>query len=167
MNPESIAKQLRQASFDKITMPPIRDIIGVDNISLAYEIQKINTDYRLANGARIVGKKIGLTSESVQKQIGVDQPDFGILFHDMEVLNGLSISMSQLMQPKVESEIAFVLGQDLDQENLTIVDVIDAIDYCVPAIEIVGSRIENWDIKIADYCSGQCFSKSFCHRSYT
>ena len=82
---------------------------------MAYAIQNINTQHRLNNGARIVGKKIGLTSKVVQTQLAVSQPDFGILFDDMEVLNGMSISVKELMQPRVEAEIAFVLGEDLDE----------------------------------------------------
>lgn len=150
MELKEIAKSIREAYKSRKPIAPIRNIIGTDDIEKAYKIQDINTEKRLANGARMVGKKIGLTSLAVQAQLGVDQPDFGVLFHDMEVLNGLSISMKELMQAKVEVEIAFVLGQDLDEEHLTIVDIIDAIDYCLPAIEIVGSRIENWDIKITD-----------------
>ncbi len=147
---KSYAERLRIAYKNKQAISPLREEIGVENIDFAYQIQQINTDYKIANGARITGKKIGLTSLAVQKQLGVDQPDFGILFNDMEVLNGLSVSMSDLMQPKAEAEIAFVLGQDLDGDLLTIVDILDSIDYCLPAIEIVGSRITNWDIRITD-----------------
>lgn len=150
MKATTYAERLRNASISKSTISPLREEIGVDNIDFAYEIQYVNTEFRLSQGHRIVGKKIGLTSKAVQKQLGVDQPDFGILFNDMEVLNGQSISVKELMQPKVEAEIAFILAEDLDVENLTIVDLIDCIDYALPAIEIVGSRIENWNIKITD-----------------
>ncbi len=144
------AAKLRLAHDQRQTIKPLRTEIGTDDIDLSYAIQDINTNYRLDNGAHIVGKKIGLTSFAVQKQLGVDQPDFGILFDDMEVLTGQSISMSQLMQPRVEAEIAFVLGEDLDYPGITVIDLIAAIDYALPSIEIVGSRIENWDIKITD-----------------
>lgn len=144
------AERIRNAHSNMETIPPIREEIGIDNIELAYQIQNINTQFRLDSGARITGKKIGLTSFAVQKQLGVDQPDFGVLFHDMEILNGQSISVSKLMQPKIEAEIAFVLAEDLDRENLTAIDILSAIDYALPAIEIVGSRIENWNIKITD-----------------
>ena len=150
MKPEIIAKKLRDAQNTKTPIDPIRSDIGGTDIDLAYQIQTINTEHRVEGGARIVGKKIGLTSKVVQKQLGVDQPDFGVLFHDMEVLNGQSISIKEILQPKVEAEIAFVLGEDLDMEALTIVDVIDAIDYMLPSIEIVGSRIKAWDVKITD-----------------
>ena len=150
MDSKIFAERLRKAQETKIAISPLRDEIGIDNISLAYDIQNINTDLRLQQGARITGKKIGLTSPAVQKQLGVDQPDFGMLFHDKEVLNGQSISVQELMQPKVEAEIAFVLAKDLVGKNIGSVDVINAIAYALPAIEIVGSRIENWNIKITD-----------------
>lgn len=160
-NVNDFALRLRNAYSNRKTIAPLRDEIGVENIPLAYEIQNINTTHRLNNGARIIGKKIGLTSFAVQKQLGVDQPDFGILFQDMEVLNGTSISVQKLMQPKAEAEIAFVLGEDLDEENLTTVDIINAIDYALPSIEIVGSRIENWNIKITDTIADNASASHF------
>ncbi len=150
MHATTFAERLRKASESKIPIDPLRNEIGITDIPKAYEIQKINTEFRLNNGARITGKKIGLTSTAVQTQLGVDQPDFGILFHDMEILTGQSVSMSELMQPKVEAEIAFVLGKDLTGTNLTTVDIINAVEYALPAIEIVGSRIKDWNIKITD-----------------
>jgi len=117
---------------------------------LAYAIQQVNTNHKLVDGARIVGKKIGLTSIKVQEQFGISTPDFGILFDDMEVLNGLSLPISEVMQPKIEGELAFVLGGSLDNDKLTIVDIINSIDYVLPSLEIVGSRIDNWNIRIAD-----------------
>ncbi len=150
MEAKDYAAKLRQAQATKTTMGPIRDEIGEHNEEMAYAIQNINTNHKLVDGARIVGKKIGLTSLKVQEQFGISTPDFGILFDDMEVLNGLSLPISETMQPKVEGELAFVLGGSLDTENLTIIDIINAIDYVLPSIEIVGSRIENWNIRITD-----------------
>lgn len=150
MEAKDYAAKLRQAQLTKQTISPIRDEIGEHNEELAYTIQNINTNHRLVDGAKIVGKKIGLTSLKVQEQFGISSPDFGILFNDMEVLNGLSLPITEVMQPKVEGELAFILGASLDQENLTIVDIINAVDYVLPSIEIVGSRIENWNIRITD-----------------
>lgn len=147
---QTAAKRLRDAAEMKEVCEPVRDLIGAGNVKSAYAIQQINTNFRLASGAKIIGHKIGLTAPVVQKQLGVDQPDFGLLWHDKEVLNGGEISMSELMQPRAEAEIAFVLGKDLDQEILSTVDILNAVDYAVASIEIVGSRIKNWDIKIAD-----------------
>lgn len=150
MESKEIAQALRLAQENMLPISPIRDIIGVENIELAYEIQDVNISSRVDAGARIVGKKIGLTSKSVQAQLGVDQPDFGTLLDTMEVLTGQTMDANQILQPKVEAEIAIVLGDDLDDDNLTIVDIIDSVDYVLPSIEIVGSRILNWDIKITD-----------------
>lgn len=166
---EEYAKELRLAYSQRIAIEPLREAIGVDNIDLAYDIQNANTLFRMNNGARLIGKKIGLTSEAVQTQLGVDQPDFGMLFDDMEVLNGGAVSMSELMQPKAEAEIAFVLAEDLDDDRLTVMDLIAAIDYAVPAIEIVGSRIRDWDIKITDTVADNASASHFVigHRPRT
>lgn len=149
-NVEAAARQLREAADSGVTCEPIRNLIGITDLETAYAIQEVNTALRIQGGARVVGSKIGLTSKAVQTQLGVDQPDFGMLWNETEILNGDSISIKQLMQPKAEAEIAFVLGQDLDSDTLTSVDILSAIDYALPSIEIVGSRIANWDIKITD-----------------
>lgn len=150
MDIQQIAQDLRLAAKTNRAIAPLSETYQLKDETDAYAVQKINTEYRVNAGARIIGKKIGLTSFAVQQQLGVDQPDFGILFHDKEVLNGLSLSMSVLMQPKAEAEIAFVLGEDLDYEHMTIIDIMSAIDYALPAIEIVGSRISDWKISLAD-----------------
>ena len=150
MKAKDYAAKLRQAQATKTPISPLRDDIGEHNEELAYAIQQVNTNHKLVDGARIVGKKIGLTSIKVQEQFGISTPDFGILFDDMEVLNGLSLQISEVMQPKIEGELAFVLGGSLDNDKLTIVDIINSIDYVLPSLEIVGSRIDNWNIRIAD-----------------
>lgn len=155
------ADQLHNASQSGKYCSPIREFIGIEDLEAAYAIQDINTERRVESGARIVGSKIGLTSVVVQKQLGVDQPDFGVLFHDMEVENGLEMDFNLLMQPKVEAEIAFVLKSDLDSPQLGAVDVLSAIDYAVVAIEIVGSRIGNWDIKITDTIADNASASHF------
>lgn len=161
MNAQEIAKLLIDARKNRQAIDPIRDYIGIGDEEKAYEIQHILTQHKLDSGARIVGKKIGLTTEVVQKQLGISSPDYGVLFDDMEVLNGLSISMSKLMQPKVEAEIAFVLGEDLEDPSLTSIDLMNAIDYALPAIEIVGSRIKNWNIKATDTIADNASSSHF------
>lgn len=158
---EAIAKILREAAERKITCDPIRDIIGITDLAKAYEIQRINSKLRIAGGARVVGSKIGLTSPAVQKQLGVDQPDYGLLFDDMEVLNGSEISCQELMQPKAEAEIAFVLKKDLNATSTTAAEMLSAIDYAVAAIEIVGSRIKDWNIKITDTIADNASASHF------
>lgn len=143
------AKRLYNALKTGELLPPLRQ--DIDNeIPAAYAIQEAFTELRLADGERIVGKKIGLTSPAVQAQLGVDQPDYGMLYDSMAVTSGSAISMEELQQPKVEGELAFVLGADLLGPEITMAELCSAISEVRASIEIVGSRIENWDIQISD-----------------
>ena len=146
------AEQLWQAKQQNSVCEPIRILAGDAGFSLeeAYQIQQLNTQRELAQGHRIVGHKIGLTSKVVQTQLGVDQPDFGCLFDNMIYADGEDIALSSILQPRVEAEIALVLKRDLNHEHHTVVDILNAIDYVLPAIEIVGSRVRNWDIRLVD-----------------
>jgi 2-keto-4-pentenoate hydratase len=101
-------------------------------------------------GRRRVGAKIGLTAPAVQRQLGVDRPDFGVLLADMAVPDGAEIDHGSLLQPRVEAEVAFVLGADLPDGRVTVADVVRATDFLLPAIEVVDSRIAGWDITIVD-----------------
>jgi 2-keto-4-pentenoate hydratase len=129
---------------------PVRDLIGATDVDAAYAVQERNTRQWLAAGRRLVGRKIGLTAKSVQKQLGVSQPDFGMLFADMAVPDGEPVATERLLQPKVEGEIAFVLGRDLAELQPTVADVLAAVEYALPALEIVDSRVANWQIGITD-----------------
>ena len=135
----------------------MRDLIGTDDLDAAYAVQQRLVQARLAAGARVVGRKIGATSEAVQTQLGVDQPDFGYLLDEMDVSDaaregGAPISMGTLLQPRVEAEVAFRLGRDLDLpgEELTVETVRAAVDVALPALEIVDSRIADWQIGFTD-----------------
>src|SRR3546814_165540 len=108
------------------------------------------TLFRSDVGRRLVGRKIGLTARSVQQALNIDQPDFGMLFADMEVPDGGTVGAGRLLQPRVEGEVAFVLGRDITVSDPTIADVIRAVDFLLPAIEIVDSRIAGWDLQIVD-----------------
>lgn len=143
------AERLRHA-YEGTSIGPLRERLPAGDIDVAYAVQDANTEFWLSAGRRIVGRKIGLTSPVVQKQLGVDQPDFGMLFADMAVGEGEPVSLDRVLQPKIEAEIALILGKDLPFEQPTIADVIAATAYVVPALEIVGSRISGWDIKIVD-----------------
>lgn len=155
------ALSLRQAAASGAWLPPLRDSIPGLDAEAAYAIQKINTDHRVAQGGRIVGRKIGLTSHAVQKQLGVDQPDFGALFADMAHGDGEPIPMAGLHQPRIEAEIAFVLEKDLAMECPGLADVTQAIGYALPALEIVGSRIDQWNIRFADTVADNASSGAF------
>lgn len=139
------------AAADRTGEPcsPVRELIGLD-VEAAYQVQFLNTRRAVEAGRRLVGRKIGLTSKAVQQQLGVDQPDFGVLFADMEYCDGEEVPLSRLMQPKAEAEIAFVLKSDLPAPDVTPTEVARAVDYVAPAIEIVSSRVRNWDIRISD-----------------
>lgn len=140
---------------------PVRDLIALDDVAGAYAVQEINTRHWLDQGRRLVGRKIGLTSQAVQQQLGVDQPDFGMLFADMSVCDDEPVALGRVLQPKVEAEVAFVLGHDLTVEQATLADLIGAIDYALAAIEIVGSRVANWDIRLVDTVADNASSGLF------
>lgn len=147
---QQAAARLETAAATAVPCAPVRDLIGRDDIALAYTVQRIGTERRLAAGATVVGRKIGLTSEAVQQQLGVHQPDFGVLFDDMEVGEDGRVPPGWLLQPKAEAELAFVLGADLDVEDVDVALARDAVEYATPALEIVDSRIANWDISFGD-----------------
>jgi len=144
------ALRLRVAAAGGRPCAPVRDLIGATDVAAAYAIQDRNNRDRVAEGAVVVGRKIGLTSEVVQRQLGVDQPDFGVLFADMEVADGGIAPMSRLLQPKVEAEIAFGLAADLAEGDLDDDQVRAAVAWAAPALEIVDSRVAGWDISFAD-----------------
>ncbi|MCD9199842.1 2-keto-4-pentenoate hydratase [Aeromicrobium wangtongii] len=143
------ADRLEQAQSTLRPTPPVRDILGSTDITAAYAVQDEVNLRRRARGAQVVGRKIGLTSPAVQQQLGVDQPDFGVLFDDMVHADGSTVPTGRLLQPKIEAEVAFVLAQDLDGE-LDLATVRGAVDYAVAALEIVDSRVADWDITITD-----------------
>jgi 2-keto-4-pentenoate hydratase len=147
---EAATRRLQTAARTQTPCPPVRDLLGTDDVDAAYAVQQILTTDRLARGARIVGRKIGLTSQAVQQQLGVDRPDFGTLFEDMHVLTGGVIPIGELLQPRVEAEVAFILGADLDEADPSIAQVRASVDHAVAALEICDSRITGWDISITD-----------------
>jgi len=146
---EQAAQRLRDAYGGKV-IAPLRDLMGPLDIESAYAAQAINTRFWAAQGRKIVGRKIGLTAKAVQQQLGVDRPDFGVLFHDMQIANGDALAASCTIQPKVEAEVALVMARDLNRADATPGDVAGAVDCAVAAIEIVDSRIEDWKISFAD-----------------
>ena len=131
-------------------MPPLRDGLEPLDAAGAYSIQAINTKIWTNDGRRVVGRKVGLTARAVQVQLGVDQPDFGVLFDDMEIADGGTLLRSKLIQPKAEAEVALVLARDVTNPNASAVEVADAASHVTAAIEIVDSRIADWKITFAD-----------------
>ena len=159
------AQRLTDAARSRIPCAPIRELLGEadpdEQVRFGYAVQRILTDGALAAGRRIVGAKIGLTSAAVQQQLGVDRPDFGVLFEDMARREDERIDLADLMQPKIEAEVAFVLGADLDVDELSLDVVRGAVSHAVAALEIVGSRIANWDIRLVDTIADNASSGVF------
>jgi 2-keto-4-pentenoate hydratase len=157
---EELAERLRGA-YTGGAIAPLRDGLDPTDVDGAYAVQTINTRYWEAQGRRIVGRKAGLTAKAVQTQLGVDRPDFGVLFDDMRVADGGMIDPTKALQPKAEAEIAFVLGADLPDPDTTVEQVAAAVATVHAAIEIVDSRIADWKITFADTVSDNGSSAYF------
>jgi 2-keto-4-pentenoate hydratase len=155
------ADMLLEAARTGAACPPVRAFLADGDIEGAYAVQRVNLERGVAAGRRIAGRKIGLTSPAVQTQLGVDQPDFGTLFADMAVPDGGQVAAGRLLQPKVEAEVALVLGADLPHRDCTVADVLRATDFALPALEIVDSRIAGWDITIVDTIADNASSGLF------
>lgn len=146
---QALAKHLSEA-FDEGGVSPVTKLSPELTVSQAYQIQLETIANELSKGNQITGKKIGLTSVAMQQSLGVDEPDYGHLLASMEIVNGGKVSPDKVLQPKVEGELAFVLKKELRGPHVTTLDVVMATDYVVPALEIVDSRIKNWEITLAD-----------------
>lgn len=146
---DELAQRLR-AAYAGGAVPPLRDGLDPLDAEGAYAVQNINTQFWQSQGRRIVGRKAGLTAKAVQTQLGVTQPDFGVLFDDMRVADGGRLDPAQALQPKAEAEVAFVLGAALTDPDVGPEQVAAAVASVHAAIEIVDSRIANWAISFAD-----------------
>lgn len=145
---DEVAKEILGAYSTGTPIAPVRG--RINGVPQAYAVQQVTVDHWLRAGRRIVGRKIGLTAKAVQEQLGVHEPDFGALFADMIIENGGTIPRGAIMQPRVEAEIAFVLKSGISGTQISPEQVIAATDYVTPALEICGSRVANWDIRIED-----------------
>ncbi|WP_296063390.1 2-oxopent-4-enoate hydratase [uncultured Amphritea sp.] len=154
MNKEQILQcgdELYEAMVQRHTLRPFTERFNDITIEDAYNISLRMIERRVAAGEKIIGKKIGVTSKAVQNMLNVHQPDFGFLTDSMAYSQGQEMPISeQLIQPKAEGEIAFILKKDLLGPGITNADVLAATDCVIPCFEVVDSRIENWQIKIQD-----------------
>lgn len=155
------ADTLAAAAASGVPCAPIKDSIAALGIDGAYAVQSELTRRALAGARTLVGRKIGLTSKVVQTQLGVDQPDYGVLFADMEIGDHETIPLSRFIAPRVEAEIAFVMERDLAGEDVTLGQLIQAIAFALPAIEIVDSRIADWKISILDTIADNASSGAY------
>ena len=142
------ADRLVEAARSGKPCAPIRDL--VTTAAEGYAVQEINTRRALDEGRRLVGRKIGVTNPLVQEHFGIDQPDYGMLFADMSYSDGLPVPVERFLQPRAEAEVALVFGEDLTGGPFTVADVLRAVEFALPAIEIADSRIADWDITLAD-----------------
>ena len=147
---EEFADELYRALRERRTVAPLIARDPSLTIDDAYAISLAALHRRQADGERVVGKKIGVTSKAVQDMLGVHQPDFGFLTDRMWVAGDIGMHANKLIQPRAEAEIAFILRGGLSGPGVTAADVIDATDSIAPCFEIVDSRIDNWKIGIVD-----------------
>lgn len=150
MNIVEIAHQLLEAEKTKQPIPPLTDTYKQITVEDAYHVQLEQIKEKTANGSQIVGKKIGLTSKAMQQMFQVNEPDYGHLLDHMLFVDGEEISLDSYIQPKLEFEIAFLLKKDLKGPGVTTLDVVEATDYVVPALEVIDSRISDWQIRFED-----------------
>ncbi|MGV9610672.1 2-keto-4-pentenoate hydratase [Nocardia xishanensis] len=156
-----LADELARAEDDRVAIDPLvaryPDIDVVD----AYEIQLINIRRRLDSGARVVGHKVGLSSKAMQQMMGVDEPDYGHLLAEMQVFEDVPVEAGRYLFPRVEVEVGFVLGADLPGADCTEEDVLAATVAYAPAIELIDSRIKDWNIGLCDTISDNASSAGY------
>ena len=153
---EQLAAELADAERAKRPIPPLTAAYPALTADDAYAVQLVNVNRLVSQGAIISGKKIGLTSPGMQQLLGVSEPDYGHLFTFMDC--ALDIRADELIQPKIEAEIAFILGEDLPDCDVTSKDVLSATEFVCAAFEIVDSRVADWKIKLADTISDNASS---------
>ncbi|WP_049560730.1 2-keto-4-pentenoate hydratase [Nonomuraea sp. SBT364] len=153
------ADRLLEAARSGKPCAPIRDLVST--VADGYAVQEINTTRALGEGRRLVGRKIGVTNPLVQKQLGIDEPTYGMLFADVAYLDGLPVPLDRLLQPRAEAEIALVMGADLEGGPFTVAEVMRAVDFVLPAIEIADSRVTDWDITLADTVADNASAGAF------
>lgn len=147
---DQIAEMLRTARATRTPVAAPTEKWPDLDVASAIAVQRLNVDHRVAEGDRVVGYKLGNIAAAMQSAFGLDQPDYGHLLASTFAYEGTTLSRSQFLQPYVELEPAFVLGRPLRGPNVTVADVITAVDYALPAIEIIDSSIKNWEIKLPD-----------------
>lgn len=147
---EKAASVLLYAYASRTPVPPLTDAHPDLSVGDAYAIQAAQVAEWTSAGAVVKGHKVGLTSAAMQRQLGVDQPDFGVLLDTMFLAEGVTAGIGRFLQPRAEPEIAFVLGRPLRGPGVTVAEALAAVDFVLPALEIIDSRIADWKITLAD-----------------
>ena len=148
LNEEMVAEAARALSEADRTRTPMRQLslqYAEMTIEDAYAIQRVFVEARLGEGRRLVGRKIGLTSRAMQQAVSIDEPDFGALLDDMIFQDGAEIPIDRFIRPRVEVELAFVLGESVTGPGCTSLDVLRAVEFIVPALEILDARVQMTD----------------------
>jgi 2-keto-4-pentenoate hydratase len=158
---DQLAADLAQAERSRVPMAPLTDTHPEIDVVDAYEIQLINIRQRVAEGARVVGHKVGLSSKAMQQMMGVDEPDYGHLLDEMQVFEDRPVQAGRYLYPRVEVEVAFLLDKDLPGAECTEADVLAATAAFAPAIELIDSRITDWNIKLCDTIADNASSAGF------
>ena len=158
---DELAADLAQAERSRVPMAPLTDAHPDINVVDAYEIQLINIRQRVAEGARVVGHKVGLSSKAMQQMMGVDEPDYGHLLDEMAVFEDKPVNAARYLYPRVEVEVAFLLADDLPGAGCTEDDVLAATAAYAPANELIDSRITDWKIKLCDTIADNASSAGY------
>lgn len=146
---QEAADQLSRAEIDRVGIPPLTQQIAGLTVDDAYKIQQLNLNRRLENGEQLVGRKIGLTSVAIQRQLGVDEPDYGAISNRMEIDHEGELDLDDLILPRLEAEFAFEIAEDLPSSP-TYSQLVSAVAKVAVAIEVIDSRVANWQITLAD-----------------
>lgn len=158
---DELAAELAQAERSREPIAPLTaahpDIDVVD----AYEIQLINIRQRVAEGARVLGHKVGLSSKAIQQMMGVDEPDYGHLLDEMQLFEDTPVRAGRYLWPRVEVEVGFILNADLPGADCTEEDVLAATEALVPSIELIDTRITDWKIELCDTIADNASSAGF------
>jgi 2-keto-4-pentenoate hydratase len=157
----TVADALRDAEVERAPIPPLRETWPDIDVVDSYEIQLLNIRRRLQAGARVNGHKVGLSSRAMQEMMGVDEPDYGHLLSDMALREDQPVSAGRYCYPRVEVEVGFILGATLPGEGCTEQDVLDATEAVAPAIELIDSRVTDWNIRIGDTIADNASSAGY------
>ncbi|HME48811.1 2-keto-4-pentenoate hydratase [Mycobacterium sp.] len=158
---DELAADLAQAGRSRVPIAPLTGANPDIDVVDAYEIQLINIRQRVAEGARVVGHKVGLSSKAMQQMMGVDEPDYGHLLDEMQVFEDTPVKAGRYLCPRVEVEVAFLLADDLPGAGCTEDDVLAATAAFAPAIELIDTRITDWTIKLCDTIADNASSAGY------
>ena len=153
MDADSVTKAagtLLDAYASRTPVSPLTTTYSGMSVDDAYAIQLAQVTAWTSAGAVVKGHKVGLTSMAMQKQLEVNEPDFGVLLDNMFLPEGITTDITRFLQPRAEPEIGFVLGHSLSGPGVTVAEVVAAIDFVLPALEIIDSRIADWKITLPD-----------------